>query len=229
MSISPKLELISFKTCPFVQRSVVTLLEKGVDFDITYIDLANKPDWFLEISPLGKVPVLKVDGEILFESAVINEFLDEIIPPALHPSDPLLKAKNRAWIEFGNQISGDLFQLMHAKDKETYFEKKNAAREKLERLEGQLGDGPLFNGEAFSLADAAYAGTLRRMDVFKRHLGLDLIAGLPKMEKWSAAMLSRPAVKDSTVEDFDELYLARLEKMGGYIAGALDKKSTLDI
>lgn len=56
-----KLTLISFPTCPFVQRAVIALNEKGVDFDVIYIDLANKPEWFLEISPLGKVPVLKVE------------------------------------------------------------------------------------------------------------------------------------------------------------------------
>ncbi len=60
------LHLISFKTCPFVQRAVITLKHKNIDFDITYIDLADPPDWFLEISPLEKVPVLKVDDEILF-------------------------------------------------------------------------------------------------------------------------------------------------------------------
>jgi hypothetical protein len=59
------LHLISFKTCPFVQRAVITLKHKNIDFDITYIDLAEPPDWFLEMSPLGKVPVLKVDDEIL--------------------------------------------------------------------------------------------------------------------------------------------------------------------
>ena len=67
------IELISFDLCPFVQRSVITLLEKDIPFKRTNIDLANKPDWFLQISPLGKVPVLKIDGNILFESAVINE------------------------------------------------------------------------------------------------------------------------------------------------------------
>ena len=92
------LHLISFKTCPFVQRAVITLKHKTIDFDITYIDLADPPDWFLEISPLGKVPVLKVDDEILFESAVINEYLDEITGGELQPKEPLARAKNRAWI-----------------------------------------------------------------------------------------------------------------------------------
>jgi len=72
------IELISFKTCPFVQRAAITLGYKKVEHEVTYIDLADPPDWFLDISPLAKVPILKVDGEILFESAVINEYLDDI-------------------------------------------------------------------------------------------------------------------------------------------------------
>jgi glutathione S-transferase len=100
------LHLISFKTCPFVQRAVITLKHKDIDFDITYIDLADPPDWFLEMSPLKKVPVLKVDDEILFESAVINEYLDEITGGDLQPKDPLARAKNRAWIEFASNMLG---------------------------------------------------------------------------------------------------------------------------
>ncbi len=80
MSSQQPIELISFNLCPFVQRSVITLNKKGIDYKITYIDLADKPDWFLALSPLGKVPVLKHGDEVLFESAVINEYLDEITP-----------------------------------------------------------------------------------------------------------------------------------------------------
>ena len=101
-----KLELISFHLCPFVQRSVITLKEKGADYAVTYIDLADKPEWFLRISPEGKVPVLRVDDEhIIFESAVINEFVNEVTPGDLHPSDPVQKAYNRAWIAFGENCS----------------------------------------------------------------------------------------------------------------------------
>ena len=69
--------LISFDICPFVQRSVITLEEKGVEYEIKYIELENKPDWFLAISPFGKVPVLQANDTVIFESAVINEYLDE--------------------------------------------------------------------------------------------------------------------------------------------------------
>ena len=94
------LKLVSFKACPFVQRVAITLQYKGIDYDIEYIDLGSPPEWFLAISPLKKVPLLIVDGTVIFESVVINEYIDEVYPPKLHPEDSLMKAINRSWIEF---------------------------------------------------------------------------------------------------------------------------------
>ena len=159
------LHLISFKTCPFVQRAVITLKHKDIDFDITYIDLADPPDWFLEMSPLKKVPVLKVDDEILFESAVINEYLDEITGGDLQPKDPLARAKNRAWIEFASNMLGNLYMMKMSKDEERYTKYRQALVSQLQRVEKRLGDGPWFNGEDFSLADTAFAPFFRHDSV----------------------------------------------------------------
>ncbi|MEE8212846.1 MAG: glutathione S-transferase family protein, partial [Acidiferrobacterales bacterium] len=97
----PDIRLISFELCPYVQRCVMTLLEKGVAHDIDYVDLSDRPDWFVELSPLGKVPVLEVtrdDGSkvVLFESVVINEYLDEVTEGSMLPADPLDRAHSRA-------------------------------------------------------------------------------------------------------------------------------------
>ena len=105
------LKLISHKLCPYVQRAVIALKEKGVAFERVDIDLANKPDWFLKVSPLGKVPVLTVasdKGEVaLFESNVICEYIEETQGGAkLHPQDPLQRAQHRAWMEFGSASGG---------------------------------------------------------------------------------------------------------------------------
>ena len=83
-----------------MQRAVIILRAKQIEFEVTYINLRDKPDWFLEISPHGKVPVLVVDDSPLFESNAIAEFLDETVPPRLHPSDPVKRARNRAWTDF---------------------------------------------------------------------------------------------------------------------------------
>jgi nitrite reductase/ring-hydroxylating ferredoxin subunit len=76
--------LVSHHLCPYVQRVSIALSEKSVPFDRVYIDLSDKPDWFLELSPLGKTPVLKYGNNAIFESAVILEFLEETQPRPLH-------------------------------------------------------------------------------------------------------------------------------------------------
>src|SRR6201981_2113179 len=102
------LKLISHKLCPYVQRAVIALTEKGVAFERIDVDLANKPDWFLKITPLGKTPVLLVGEHAIFESAVILEYLEETQAHPLHPADALMRAEHRAWIEFGSAVLDDI-------------------------------------------------------------------------------------------------------------------------
>jgi glutathione S-transferase len=210
------LHLISFKTCPFVQRAVITLKHKSIDFDITYIDLADPPDWFLEISPLGKVPVLKVDDEILFESAVINEYLDEITGGDLQPKEPLARAKNRAWIEFASNMLGNLYMMKMSKDEERYSKYRERLVSQLERVEKRLGDGPWFNGAEFSLADTAFAPFFKQDSVADGRLSVINPATMPRAAAWAERLLALPEVRDSVVDEFEDLYLSAMEKNGSY-------------
>ena len=212
-----KPELISFKICPFVQRSVIILLEKGIDFDITYIDLNNPPDWFLDISPFGKVPVLRCGDTVLFESAVINEYLDETNPPSLHPSDPLLKAQNRACIEFGSNLNMDIHALITAKDKDEFDERCNKVQVELARVESKVSKGPFYNGESFSLVDIAYAPVLMRLQLLHQHFGLDLLKDLPKIKAWAIVLAKRDTVKNSVVPEFPQLFLDSITSSKGHI------------
>lgn len=211
------LRLISFKLCPFVQRSVILLLEKRVPYDITYIDLANKPDWFLAISPRGKVPVLEVDGAVLFESAAINEFLDETNPPAMHPVDPVRRAHNRAWVEVANDLTGSQFMYATKTDAAEFQPFYDTFAEQLRRLEAELGDGPFFNGENFCLIDAAFAPVFTRLAILERDYGIAATDGLPKVAAYSEALLARPSVRGGVPDDFEVLYHARMEKQGTYL------------
>ncbi|MCB1306688.1 MAG: glutathione S-transferase family protein [Leptospiraceae bacterium] len=215
MSSQP--HLISFKLCPFVQRSVITLLEKNVGYEITYIDLANKPDWFLEISPLGKVPVLKVNGNVLFESAVINEYLDEVHPPSFHPADPLRKAQNRAWIEYGSGLLMDQYRTFAAEsegDFQTALEKLKVG---VQRLEEQV-RGPLFNGDTFSLVDAALAPFFMRMDIIDAAHPLNLYEQLPRVKTWKDSLMARTSVQNSVVPELTELYHQFWKSKNSYVS-----------
>lgn len=214
-----KPELISFKLCPFVQRSVITLLEKKVDFSIQYIDLKNKPDWFLKLSPLGKVPVLRVADEVLFESAVINEYLDEINPPSMHPVTPLQKAKNRSWIEFGSSLLAEQFQMLHAKTEEEFMSKKESFIKKLEMLENHI-QAEYFNGDYFSLLDSAFAPLFMRLNILEKKLN-DIFIKSDRLKNWRDNLLKRESVRKSVVPEFEELFLEFIKKSGSYIGGKL--------
>lgn len=214
-----KPELISFKLCPYVQRAVILLNAKGVEHDVTYIDLKDKPDWFKRISPLGKVPVLRVGEAVLFESAVICEYLDEVNPPSLHPADPLQKAVNRGWIEFTSELFVSLYRLYQAKNKEDFEQQKEEARIKLERLEEQLGEGPFFNGTQFALIDAAIAPAFMRIALMEEIRPLALLDELPKVQRWSRNLLYLDSVHDSVVPEFPVLFRNYLAAGGGYLAG----------
>src|SRR6476620_1726119 len=143
-AMAPKPRLISHKLCPYVQRAVIALTEKGVTFERIDIDLANKPDWFVAISPLGKTPVLQIGDTAIFESAVILEYLEETQPHPLHPADPLSRAEHRAWVEFGSAILNDIGGLYTAADEAAFNAKSGALNEKFLRVEARL-KGPWFD------------------------------------------------------------------------------------
>lgn len=203
-----RLELVSFKTCPYVQRAAIVLHEKAVPFEITYIDQTNKPDWFLKISPLGKVPLLKVDDTVLFESAVIAEYLDEVYPPQLHPADALRRAHNRAWIEFTSTLLSSQFQMLMSPDRSAFDAAATRFGELLDRLEAELDEGPFFNGAGVALVDCAFAPLLLRMTIMEPYLGIGAFTQRPRIQAWSKLLLARDTVQRSVVPDFAELLIS---------------------
>ena len=181
--MSPSLTLVSHHLCPYVQRAAISLAEKGVPFDRVYVDLADKPAWFLDLSPLGKTPVLKVDHRAIFESAVILEYLEETQPHALHPAEPLARAEHRAWIEFGSAVLSDIAGLYSAGDHAAFMAKAEALTAKFTRLECRLGAGPWFAGDRFSLVDAVFGPVFRYFDVFDRIGDFGVLSSQPKVAR----------------------------------------------
>ena len=150
------LELISSKLCPFVQRSIIVLNYKNIPHNVTFVDLENLPEWFNNISPLKKVPVLKInDKETLFESAVISEYIDDITPGTMKPKDSLQLAKNRAWIEFCTQCIIDQYMLLQKVNEEEYVAQLNQLQTNLSMIEDEVKSQPYFNGDQLSLIDTA--------------------------------------------------------------------------
>ena len=201
------LTLVSHPLCPYVQRAAISLAEKAVPFERVYVDLADKPAWFLDLSPLGKTPVLKVDDRAVFESAVILEYLEETGPHPLHPADPLRRAEHRAWIEFGSAVLNDIAGLYSAKDEAAFVAKAEALTAKFTRLESHLGDGPWFD-RGFSLVDAVFGPVFRYFDVFDRIGDFGILAGKPKVAAWRKALAARPSIRQAVGADYE----SRLER-----------------
>ena len=202
----PDLTLVSFDLCPYVQRAAIVLAEKGVPFTRRDVDLANKPDWFARISPLGKVPLLLVGDEVLFESSVIVEYLEETTPQPLHPADPLDRARHRGWVEFGSAILSDIWALETTTDDLTLDQKARALHEKFSRVDTALGAGPFFSGHDFSVVDAVFAPVFRYFDVFDQIADLGILTGLPKVAAWRVALAKRASVINAVVPDYPERF-----------------------
>jgi glutathione S-transferase len=214
-----ELELISFKLCPFVQRSVITLKHKKVPYKITYIDLKSPPEWFTKISPLGQVPVLKVtDPETkqvtpIFESAVINEFLDETTEgnPFLS-RDPLKRAFQRAWLAYGGELQGTMYGASMDTELESAKSQLDELYVDLARLDSVV-EGPYFSGRDFSLVDSTYAPFFMRLWMIP---GAEarVQSTAPRVAAWAKTLLALPEVRESVEPSFQADYRAYLKNYG---------------
>jgi glutathione S-transferase len=213
------LKLISHKLCPYVQRAVIALTEKGVDFERIDIDLANKPDWFLKISPLGKTPVLLVGDTAIFESAVILEYLEETQHRPLHPANALTRAEHRGWIEFGSAVLNDVAGFYAAKDETTFKVKTTQLERRFARLEARVTASPWFDGAGFSLVDAVFGPVFRYFDVFDEIADFGILAGKPKIARWRNNLAERPSVRNAVRADYPVLLRDFIDRRNSWLSG----------
>ncbi|HEY3031768.1 MAG TPA: glutathione S-transferase family protein [Bradyrhizobium sp.] len=216
--MAARLRLISHKLCPYVQRAVIALSEKGVAFERIDIDLAKKPDWFLALSPLGKTPVLQVGEVAIFESAVILEYLEETQLSPLHPVDPLRRAEHRAWIEFGSAVLSDIAGFYAAADEVTFKAKTTQLEQRFARLESCVTASPWFDGESFSLVDAVFGPVFRYFDVFDEIADFGILAGKPKLQRWRKALAARPSVRTAVSADYPALLRDFLDRRNSWLS-----------
>jgi glutathione S-transferase len=213
-----RLTLISHTLCPFVQRAAIVLLEKGAPFHRIDVDLKAKPDWFLALSPTGKVPLLKVSqadepDTVLFESMVICEYLEESQDGApMYSDEALARARDRGWIEFGTATLADAWQFLNATDRPTADAKRAAFRDRLQWLEAELAGGPYFNGAAFGMVDAVFAPTFRYFGILDGTVSQPIFENLPRVSAWRAALAARASVIAAVAEDYAERFQQHLRQ-----------------
>lgn len=194
-------ELISSSTCPFAQRSRMVLLTKGVNFNFTEIDLDDKPEWFLQISPYAKVPVLRHRGSVLYESSVINEYVEEVFPnPPLLPQDPARRALARIWIAFANdRMVPHVYKIMLRQDSAGQTAHRERLQEAVLQMEFEglrkLSPGPFWFGETPNLVDFTFFPHVQRFAVLKHYRGFTLPRDCERLHAWIDAMNALPAVQ----------------------------------
>ena len=215
------IKLISFKNCPFVQRVMGALVTKNIPFEIEYIELSNKPQWFLDISPNGQVPVLVTENEtVLFESDAIVEYLDDKYAP-IEELSPEQKALDRAWSYQASKHYMPQCGTMGSKDKETFEARLANLSKAFAKAEKKLGDSVFFKGNYISNVDIAWLPLLHRAAVIKQRSCFDMLEGFPKVQKWQAALiksgLTEKTVPQDFVNTFSNFYLKNT-----YLASLMD-------
>ncbi|SES82674.1 glutathione S-transferase family protein [Thalassotalea agarivorans] len=217
------IKVVSFRICPFVQRVTALLEAKNVPYEIEYISLSDKPQWFLDISPNGQVPLLVTEnGTALFESDAIAEYLDDQYAPIVADVSAEQKALDRAWTYQATKHYLVQCGTMSSKDKETFetrFEKLSKAFAKAEKYLAEANhNGPFWHGDYVSNVDMAWFVLLHRAHIVEQHSGLDFFAQFPRVKAWQQALMAtqlpESTVSDDFVEKFSNFYLSENTYLG---------------
>lgn len=220
------LQLISHHLCPYVQRAAIVLAEKKIPYERTYIDLAYKPSWFVDLSPLGKVPVLITEGTVLFESQVIADYLNEVTPNSLYPALPLQKARHRAWIAYASETLTTIGGFYNATTETVFNEKIEQLRVRFEKIETEI-VGPYFDGTEFHLIDGVWATIFRYFDAFDQIADFGILANSEKIQTWRNRISERPSVVAAVPDGYSARLMTFLENRNSYISTLIEPSSLL--
>ncbi|MEH2210252.1 glutathione S-transferase family protein [Nostoc sp.] len=210
------IQLYFAKASTFSQRTRVVLLEKGIDFTPIEIDLQNKPDGYTQISHYGKVPAIKHGDVEIYESAIINEYLDEVFPePPLLPRDPAAKAIARIWIDYANTRLVPAFnKFLRGKDSQEQEQGRKEFTEALLYIEQEgLGKGDYLLGDQFSLVDISFYPWFERLPLLEHFRKFTLPAETPRLQTWWNLVGDRSSIQ--AVANPVDFYLQRFAKVLG--------------
>lgn len=201
------IKIVSFKICPFVQRVTALLEAKEIDYTIEFIQLSDKPQWFLDISPTGQVPVLITEkGEALFESDAIIEYLDEVYPPLEKELTAVQRAQDRAWSYQASKHYLTQCATQRSADKATLIERSKKLNQAFAKAEKAKQEGVFFKGDILSNVDIAWLPLLHRAHVIEKYSGYDFLTDYPKVKAWQAALLKTGLAEKSVAKDFDKAF-----------------------
>ena len=213
------MKIISFIICPFVQRVTALLEAKQQPYEIEYINLSDKPQWFLDISPNGQVPLLITDsGTALFESEAIIEYLDDISPPLQPEITPEQRALNRAWSYLASKNYLVQCSTMRSPDESTLHQRTDQLKKAFTRIETALGQGSFFKGKTLSNVDIAWLPLLHRAYIICEQTRYDMLTDHPKVQNWQKALIQTglpgKSVSANFTNAFKNFYLSEKTYLG---------------
>ncbi|OKH30704.1 glutathione S-transferase [Calothrix sp. HK-06] len=212
-------QLYFAKGSTFSQRTRVVLLEKGIEFTPIEIDLQNKPAEFTQVSRYGKVPAIKHGDVEIYESAIINEYLDEVFPePPLLPHDPAAKAVARIWIDYANtRLVPGFNKLLRGKDTTEQEQGRKEFTESLLYIEqeglSKLSSGRYLLGDKLSLVDISFYPWFERLPLLQHFRNFALPSETPRLQEWWNLLRERESIK--AVENPTSYYIERFSKILG--------------
>ena len=220
------IKIVSSKICPFVQRVTAALETKNIAYEIEYISLKDKPQWFLDISPNGQVPVLVTENNTaLFESDAIIEYIEDEFGSVDADVTNEQRAMDRAWSYLGSKHYLTQCGTMSSKDKTTFEERSEKLIKAFSKVEEKLsGTTVFFKSNHVSKVDIAWLPLLHRADIVKRKTGFDLLEGLPKVQAWQLNLLATGIAVASVAQDFEEQF-SDFYLTNTYLAGYTKSKA----
>lgn len=213
-----KIKLVTSRFSPYGHRVEMALTEKNIPHERVYIELSNKPDWFIKDAPLGKVPLLYVDEKPLFESTAICEFLEETFPQhPLHPQETYSKNWHRGWMEFSNGLMASLFGIIFAQDQENFDIKKAEMISKLAILDKHLKFNPYFDGEKFFLVDIFMASVFKPLTFIDNKFTLEIFDLHKNVATYVESVVTRGSLTKALPTDYEDIFRSFLERKKSHL------------
>ena len=212
------LNLLTVAFSPYGQRVETLLLEKNISYNKEQIDLGNKPNWFSDISPLGKIPVLLVDDKPLFESLAILEYIEATYTETIfHPKNQFVLAWHRGWMEFSNTLLSLTFGLVFADNYQIISQKQEELKNKLALFAKQLKQQPYFNGDFFSILDITMASAMQPLLFLSENFNLNLFENLDNLLQYANNVVSRPNFIKSLPENYSQIFENFLKRKNSFL------------
>lgn len=214
----PNFKLYTSPLSPYGHRVEMCLLEKNISFERIYVDLGNKPDWFIQLSPLGKAPILQIENQVLFDSIAICEYLEETFKEvALHPVDPIQKAINRGWMDFSNGLVSSIFQLASTQNIESFEAKILEIKDKINHFDNNLPTTKFFNGDNISIIDICMVSAIIPFTFIESEFAIDINDNEGVFFDYCNNLMNIENLNKIIPENYEEIFRGYLTKRNSYL------------